>query len=228
MPPMPPYPGKSCNCTVSQGFGSASLQASANPLAGYNVEQLAQLIRALQQLGLITLGGQNAANSVALGPNNEPSHVFSILGDMGGAPGGGGVAIAGSVAAKNAAPAVKKEATQAPLTPSKLRLSSPKSVPALGTPRHNHHPPPSSLGSPQVHTSTLPWYTVTMGYDVRIFQGWDQVTPLVIGIFGAVFQCHSSLASTHIHYVGALARDNVKVVPRPSDEDYDSYNDNDE
>ncbi|KAK0493751.1 hypothetical protein EDD18DRAFT_1356211 [Armillaria luteobubalina] len=165
---------------------------------------------------------------MAPGPNDEPSHVFLTLGDMGGAPGGGGVAIASSMAATSGALAVKKEATQAPSMPSKLCLSSPKIVPAPGTPRHDRRSPPSSSGSPRVHTSTLLWYMVTMGYDIGIFQGWDQVAPLVIGVSSTVFQPHPSLASACTHYAGALAPNDVKVIPRPSDEDYDSYDDNDE
>ncbi|KAK0498120.1 hypothetical protein EDD18DRAFT_1103727 [Armillaria luteobubalina] len=80
----------------------------------------------------------------------------------------------------------------------------------------------------KVQSSQLLWYTVIVSYDVGIFQGWDQVAPLVLGVPGAVFQRHSSLASAHAHYSNAMSQDDVEVVPRPSNDDYNSYDDNDE
>ncbi|KAK0465751.1 hypothetical protein IW261DRAFT_1427074 [Armillaria novae-zelandiae] len=188
--------------------------APTNPLSGYSTEQLAELILALQQLGLITLGHQHSSDSVVPGANSEPSpsHVFSSLGDIGGAPSGWGVTIAGTTAATGTTPVVKKESPLAPPTVTKQPLASLKIAPTPGSPAF----------------SQLPWYMVTVGYEVRIFQGWDQVAPLVLGVSGAVFQHHSSLTSMHAHYASALRWDDVEVVPRPSEDDYNSYDDNDE
>ncbi|KAK0460318.1 hypothetical protein IW261DRAFT_1577803 [Armillaria novae-zelandiae] len=206
-----PVKENSATVQFTSGFIICGIFTPANPLSGYSAEQLAELILTLQQLGLITLGHQHLSNSVALGTNSEPSpsHAFSSLGGTGGAPSGGGVTIAGTTAATGTIPVVKKESTLAPLTVAKQLLASLKIVPASGS------------------LSQLLWYMVTVGYDVRIFQGWDQVTPLVLRISGTVFQHHSSLTSMHAHYASALRQDDVEVVPRPSEDDYDSYNDND-
>ncbi|KAK0472590.1 hypothetical protein IW261DRAFT_1570677 [Armillaria novae-zelandiae] len=89
----------SATVQFTSGFILCGIFTPANPLSGYSAEQLAELILALRQLGLITLGRQHSSNSVAPGANSEPSpsHAFSSLGDIGGAPGGGGVAIAGTM-----------------------------------------------------------------------------------------------------------------------------------
>ncbi|KAK0491898.1 hypothetical protein EDD18DRAFT_1358329 [Armillaria luteobubalina] len=63
----------------------------------------------------------------------------------------------------------------------------------------------------------MPWYTVTVGYEVGMFQGWNLVAPLVLCVLSPVYQCHPSRASAMAHYAETLKNDDVEIVPHDED-----------
>ncbi|KAK0213553.1 hypothetical protein IW262DRAFT_1466861 [Armillaria fumosa] len=195
--------------------------ALTNALADCSAEQLAQLILALQRLSLIN-SVPSAGSSTPPG-NNEPSPSYAILslGNMGPASGGGGgIAVAATMAAaSHTGAAVKKESTQTPSVPSKVTYTAKNEVPGRGD-RAPH--PGSSLTMPiRPSNPGLPWYTVTAGYEVGVFQGWDQVAPLVLGVSGTVYQRQPSRAYAHAHFTTARSRGDVWIIARPEDDDDD-------
>ncbi|KAK0493827.1 hypothetical protein EDD18DRAFT_1107799 [Armillaria luteobubalina] len=121
------------------------------------------------------------------------------------------------MAATGTSPGVKKvninnptDSTQAPPMPAKIPPLSLKIVPVLGTP---HHPPPKLV---QFSSSSN-----LIDFAMEYFKA-------VIGVSGAIFQCHLSLASMCMYYSNALTHDNVEVVPRPSNDNDEIYDNNDE
>ncbi|KAK0490073.1 hypothetical protein EDD18DRAFT_1358690 [Armillaria luteobubalina] len=64
-----------------------------------------------------------------------------------------------------------------------------------------------------------PWYTVTVGYQVRIFQGWNTVIPLVLNLDGAVYLAHPTYAAAYAHYANAMANDQVEIILSDDKED---------
>ncbi|KAK0499345.1 hypothetical protein EDD18DRAFT_1349529 [Armillaria luteobubalina] len=199
-------------------------QAPTNALADCSAEQLAQLILVLQSLSLINLA-PSAGPSVPQG-NNEPSpsHTMSSLRDTGPAFGGGGTAIlTATTATSHTGGAVKKESTKIPLAPSKVTNTAKNEAPG-----HGRHPPTpaSSLTEPIPSSSSQsPWYMVMARYEVGVFQGWDQVAPLVLGVSGAVYQHQPSRAYAHAHFATARSHGNIWVIAPPEDEDEDKEDD---
>ncbi|KAK0500752.1 hypothetical protein EDD18DRAFT_1101757 [Armillaria luteobubalina] len=63
------------------------------------------------------------------------------------------------------------------------------------------------------------WYTVTVGYRVGIFQGWNAVAPLVLDVNGAVYLPHPSHAAASTHYANAMANDEVEIILTDSEDD---------
>ncbi|KAK0497917.1 hypothetical protein EDD18DRAFT_1351733 [Armillaria luteobubalina] len=109
-------------------------------------------------------------------------------------------------AASHSGAAVKKEST-APSVPSKVANTMKNQAPQ----RANRDP----------SNSRLPWYTVMAGYEVGVFQGWDQVAPLVLGASGTVYQRQPSRAYARAHFATARSRGDVWVIARPEDDDED-------
>ncbi|KAK0505475.1 hypothetical protein EDD18DRAFT_1344300 [Armillaria luteobubalina] len=183
--------------------------------------QLAQIIQALEQLGFIvgpanTSGGSTTTNSLG-----DSDHVFTSQGGNIGPPGGGGGAPgAGCVAAATAYHHVhtaKKEST--PTTPSKssnTEICSVQGTPLRGSQRS---PTPGTMYSPRIRRSTATWYTVTVGYEVGVFQGWDVVAPLVLHVSGPIYLHHLSRAAAQAHYNNALERGDVEIVLRDNSDD---------
>ncbi|KAK0465845.1 hypothetical protein IW261DRAFT_1426995 [Armillaria novae-zelandiae] len=197
--------------------------ALGNALTDCNAEQLAQIILALQWLGLIN--PILPAGSSAPQGNNEPSpsHPISSLRDTGAASGGGGIAItATTAAASHTGAAVKKEFTQTLLVPCKVASTS--KIELGQAPRCGNRPPTNSALPIHPSTPRLPWYTVMVGYEVGVFQGWDQVAPLVLCVSGAIYQHQCSCAHTRTHFAAARSCGDVWIVARPDkDDEDDSY-----
>ncbi|KAK0477413.1 hypothetical protein IW261DRAFT_1566320 [Armillaria novae-zelandiae] len=170
--------------------------ALGNALADCNAEQLAQIILALQRLGLINPGA---------------------------ASGGGGIAITTTTAAaSHTGAAVKKEFTQTLSVPCKVASTS--KIELGQAPGHGNCPPTNSALPIHPSTPRLPWYTVMVGYEVGVFQGWDQVAPLVLGVSGAIYQHQCSRAHTCTHFAATRSRGDVWIVTRPNkDDEDDSY-----
>ncbi|KAG2065108.1 hypothetical protein BDR04DRAFT_1122080 [Suillus decipiens] len=82
-------------------------------------------------------------------------------------------------------------------------------VPVIGPPALV---PPTQAGAAGTSTSTY-WYVVTVGCETGIFQGWHNVHPHVIGVSGACYGCHSSLAAAQTTYSEAINDDGVLEVP---------------
>ncbi|KAK0493096.1 hypothetical protein EDD18DRAFT_1108314 [Armillaria luteobubalina] len=152
--------------------------------------------------------------------NNEPSHAISSLGSMGATPrGGGGIAVAATTAAaSHSGAAVKKEST-APSVPSKVTNTTKNQAPQRAD--RDRRPGSTSTMPFQPLNSCLPWYTVTAGYEVGVFQGWDQVAPLVLGASGAVYQHQPSRAYARAHFATARSRGDVWVIARPEEDNED-------
>ncbi|KAK0475356.1 hypothetical protein EDD18DRAFT_1116060 [Armillaria luteobubalina] len=199
-------------------------QAPTNALTDCSAEQLAQLILVLQSLGLINLA-PSTRPSMPQG-NNEPSpsHAMSSLRDTGPTFSGGGTAIlATTTATSHTGGAVKKESTKIPSAPSKVANTAKNEAPG-----HGRCPPTpaSSLTEPiRSSSSRLPWYMVMAGYEVGVFQGWDQVAPLVLGVSGAVYQCQPSRAYAHAHFATARSCGNIWVIAPPEDDNKDEEDD---
>ncbi|KAK0492638.1 hypothetical protein EDD18DRAFT_1357463 [Armillaria luteobubalina] len=144
--------------------------------------QLAQVIQALQQLGLIagptnTSGGSTSANLDGDGDNALASQ---------GAPGGGGrgEACVAAVTASHHVPMVKNESTF--VMPDKSSNTPTRLVKGTPPGRGQHSLTPSTIPSLHIRRSTAAWYTVTVGYEVGVFQGWDVIAPLVLCVSGPV------------------------------------------
>ncbi|KAK0491727.1 hypothetical protein EDD18DRAFT_1358501 [Armillaria luteobubalina] len=176
--------------------------------------QLAQIIQALEQLGFIvgpanTSGGSMTANSLG-----DSDHVFTSQGGNIGPPGAGCVAAA---TAYHHVHTAKKEST--PTTPSKSSNTEIRSV--QGTPLRGSQcsPTPGMMYSLRIRRSTATWYTVTVGYEVGVFQGWDVIAPLVLHVSGPVYLHHLSCVATQAHYNNALEHGNVEIVLRDDSDD---------
>ncbi|KAK0500245.1 hypothetical protein EDD18DRAFT_1349118 [Armillaria luteobubalina] len=66
---------------------------------------------------------------------------------------------------------------------------------------------------------------LTAGYEVGVFQGWDQVAPLVLGVSGTVYQRQPSRAYARTHFATTRSRGNIWVITPPEDEDEDEEDD---
>ncbi|KAK0481033.1 hypothetical protein EDD18DRAFT_1363371 [Armillaria luteobubalina] len=149
--------------------------------------QLAQLISALVQRGLVSAPaalptGSGAPYSATC---TEPSHSHptSSLSDSGTTLGVADVA---------------------------ETLSLPRRLPTPRKARRGR-----SSGSRSQHTrpnAQTTWYTVTVGYKVGVFQGWNAVAPSVLDLEGAVYLPHTSHAAACAHYASTMANDQVEIV----------------
>ncbi|KAG1809743.1 hypothetical protein EV424DRAFT_1542933 [Suillus variegatus] len=72
--------------------------------------------------------------------------------------------------------------------------------------------PPTQAGAAGTSTSTR-WYVVTVGRETGVFQGWHNVHPHVIGVPGACYGRHSSLAAAQTAYSEAINDGGVMEVP---------------
>ncbi|KAK0475679.1 hypothetical protein EDD18DRAFT_1366919 [Armillaria luteobubalina] len=182
--------------------------------------QLAQIIQALKQLGFIvgpanTSGGSMMANSLG-----DSDHVFTSQGGNIGPPGGGsGAPGASCVAAATAYHHIhmaKKESTPTTLSKSlNTEIHSVQGTPLRGSQRL---PTPGTMYSPRIRRSTAAWYTVTVGYEVGVFQGWD-VALLVLHVSGPIYLHHPSRVATQAHYNNALEHGDVEIVLRDDSDD---------
>ncbi|KAK0486705.1 hypothetical protein EDD18DRAFT_1360516 [Armillaria luteobubalina] len=68
-------------------------------------------------------------------------------------------------------------------------------------------------------TARSTWYTVTVGYQVRIFQGRDTVTPFVLNVDGAIYLPHPSHAAACTYYANAMANNEVEIVLTDNEDD---------
>ncbi|KAK0482840.1 hypothetical protein EDD18DRAFT_1112476 [Armillaria luteobubalina] len=57
------------------------------------------------------------------------------------------------------------------------------------------------------------WYTVTVGYEVGIFQGWDIIAPLILHVSGPIYQRHPSHVAVQAHYDNTLQHGDMEIVP---------------
>ncbi|KAK0488130.1 hypothetical protein EDD18DRAFT_1359808 [Armillaria luteobubalina] len=176
--------------------------------------QLAQIIQALEQLGFVvgpanTSGGSTTANSLG-----DSDHVFTSQGGNIGPPGASCVAAA---TAYHHVHMVKKEST--PTTPSKSSNTEIRSV--QGTPLRGSQrsPTPGTMYSPRIHRSTTTWYTVTVGYEVGVFQDWDVIAPLILHVSGPIYLRHLSRAAAQAHYNNALEHGDVEIVLHDNSDD---------
>ncbi|KAK0478569.1 hypothetical protein EDD18DRAFT_1364718 [Armillaria luteobubalina] len=118
---------------------------------------------------------------------------------------------------------IKKESTETPSAPSKVTNTTKNEVPGRG-----RHPPTAGSSSTEPIrslVSQLPWYTVMAGYEVGVFQGWDQVAPLVLGVSGTIYQRQPSCAYACAHFATARSRGNVWLIACPKDNDNDNEED---
>ncbi|KAK0497446.1 hypothetical protein EDD18DRAFT_1104836 [Armillaria luteobubalina] len=157
--------------------------------------QLAQVIQALQQLGLIAGPTNTSGGSTSANPDGDGDNALASQG----APGGSrrGEACVAAATASHHVPTVKNESTF--VMPDKSSNTPTRLV--KGTP----------LGRA--------WYTVTVGYEVGVFQGWDVVAPLVLRVSGPVYLHHLSHVAAQAHYDNALQRGDVKIVLRDDSDD---------
>ncbi|KAK0228035.1 hypothetical protein IW262DRAFT_1455231 [Armillaria fumosa] len=122
-------------------------------------------------------------------------------------------------AASHTGAAVKKESTQTPSVPSKVAYTTKNEAPRHG----NRAPRPGSSSTVPIHPSNpgLPWYMVMARYEVGVFQGWDQVAPLVLGVSSAVYQRQPSRAYAHAHFATARSHGDIWIIAHPEDDDDD-------
>ncbi|KAK0488251.1 hypothetical protein EDD18DRAFT_1359727 [Armillaria luteobubalina] len=170
--------------------------------------QLAQVIQVLQQLGLImgptnTSGGSTSANLDGDGDNALASQ---------GAPGGSGhgEACVAAATASHHVPTVKNESTF--VTPDKSSNTPTRLVKGTPLGRGQHSLTPSMIPSPRIRRSTAAWYTVTVGYEVGVFQGWDIVAPLILRVSGPIYLHHPSCVAAQAHYDNALQCGDIEIV----------------
>ncbi|KAG2140886.1 uncharacterized protein EDB93DRAFT_1105808 [Suillus bovinus] len=57
------------------------------------------------------------------------------------------------------------------------------------------------------------WYIVTVGRETGVFQGWHNIHQHVIGVPGACFACHFSLAAAQAAYSKAVNDGGIMEVP---------------
>ncbi|KAK0464838.1 hypothetical protein IW261DRAFT_1575077 [Armillaria novae-zelandiae] len=192
-------------------------KTTENTPATFTAAQLAQIVQALQEMGLITPGTNTSGGSTPANPARNGDNILpSQCGGGSRSPGGGSMAaFAITATISHQIPTAKNEITFATPTAS----LTPKIRTVLSTPlgQGEHAPAPSVTPSPQTRRSTMPWYTVTVGYEVGVFQGWNIVAPLVLRVSSPVYQHHPSRASALTHYAEALENGDVKIVPRDED-----------
>ncbi|KAK0462328.1 uncharacterized protein EV420DRAFT_1639543 [Desarmillaria tabescens] len=71
----------------------------------------------------------------------------------------------------------------------------------------------SSIPSPStVRASEGPWYAVSKGLAVGVFQGWQNVSPLVTGVCRACYFHHSSQAATQEAFNQAVMTTTVEIL----------------
>ncbi|KAK0499950.1 hypothetical protein EDD18DRAFT_1102167 [Armillaria luteobubalina] len=164
--------------------------------------QIAELILALEQRGLVTAP---AALPSAPGPIHSAafnhSHTPSTLS-------GGEASL--SIADVGTSLAVVPKTSDKPLLQPSKPTAPRKANRGRSTGSRGQH------GRPTVEST---WYTVTVGYQVGIFQGWNAVAPLVVDVDGAVYLPHPSHAAACAHYANAMANDVVEIVLTDSDND---------
>ncbi|KAK0464002.1 hypothetical protein IW261DRAFT_1575557 [Armillaria novae-zelandiae] len=163
-------------------------KTTENTLATFTAAQLAQIVQALQEMGLITLGTNTSSGSTLANPARNGDNI--LLSQCGGGsrnPGGGSMAaFAITATISHQIPMAKNETTFATPTAS----LTPKIHRVLSTP----------LGQ--------------VGYEVGVFQGWNIVAPLVLHVSSPIYQRHPSHATALTHYAEALENGDVEIVPR--------------
>ncbi|KAK0222071.1 hypothetical protein IW262DRAFT_1296664 [Armillaria fumosa] len=167
--------------------------------------QLAQVIQALQQLGLIMGPTNTSGGSTSANPDGDGDNVLVFQGGDGGALGGSGGCGATCVAAVTAShhiPTVKNKSTF--VMSDKSLNTQTRSVKGTPLGRGQHLPTPGAILSLHIHRSNAAWCTVTVGYEVGVFQGWDVVAPLVLCVSGPVYLHHLSCVAAQAHYDNAL------------------------
>ncbi|KAK0220663.1 hypothetical protein IW262DRAFT_1462010 [Armillaria fumosa] len=171
------------------------------------VTQLAQIIQALKQLGLIMGPTNTSSGSTSANPLGDSDNVLTSQEGNGGPPGAGCVAV---MTAYHHDHMVKKESTSTMLSKSlNTQILLVQGTPLGGG---QHLPTPGAMFSPQIHRSTTAWYTVTVGYEVGIFQGWDHVVLLILHVSGLVYLHHPSCVAAQAHYNNTLQHGDVKIV----------------
>ncbi|KAK0474613.1 hypothetical protein IW261DRAFT_1422902 [Armillaria novae-zelandiae] len=158
--------------------------------------QLAQLILALEQHGLLSATLPTGSEASA---NSSRSHPTSSLS-------GGGT----NLGVADMAVAAVHETNSEPL-PLPSRLPAPRKASqgwSSGARTQHAHP-----------TTQTTWYTVTVGYTIGIFQGWNAVVPSVLDVDCAVYLSHPSHAATCAHYANAMANNEVEIVLTDDEDD---------
>ncbi|KAK0472258.1 hypothetical protein IW261DRAFT_1571066 [Armillaria novae-zelandiae] len=141
-------------------------KTTENAPATFTAAQLAQIVQALPRNGPDHQGGSTPANPPRNGDNILPSQCGSGSGD----PGGGSMAaFAITAAISHQIPTAKNETIFTISTTSSTSKICTVLSTLLG--QGQHAPAPGVTPSPQTHCSTMPWYTVTVGYEVNVFQG---------------------------------------------------------
>ncbi|KAK0457089.1 uncharacterized protein EV420DRAFT_1644244 [Desarmillaria tabescens] len=71
----------------------------------------------------------------------------------------------------------------------------------------------SSIPGPStVRASEGSWYAVSKGLAIGVFQGWQNVSPLVTGVCRACYFCHSSQAATQEAFNQAVVTATVEIL----------------
>ncbi|KAK0505316.1 hypothetical protein EDD18DRAFT_1344120 [Armillaria luteobubalina] len=170
-------------------------------LSSLDSTQIAELISALEQRGLIPAPAAlpTAPGPILLAASNHHSHAPSTL---------SGSEATVSIADVGTSSAVIPETNGKPLSQPYKPTAPGKASRGWSTGSTGQH------GCPTVQST---WYTVTVGYQVGIFQGWNAVAPSVVDIDSAVYLPHPSHAAACAHYTDAMANDAVEIVLTNSD-----------
>ncbi|KAJ7579433.1 hypothetical protein C8J56DRAFT_1059028 [Mycena floridula] len=83
-------------------------------------------------------------------------------------------------------------------------LTAPENPHFMTCPKCNHRFPPPPPKEP--------WYVVTVGRQVGVFNDWNIVAPHVVGVRGAIFKRYDTKASADAAFLVALQGGNVHVV----------------
>ncbi|KAK0477739.1 hypothetical protein EDD18DRAFT_1365242 [Armillaria luteobubalina] len=68
-------------------------------------------------------------------------------------------------------------------------------------------------------TTRSTWYTVTVGYQVGIFQGWDTVALFILNVDSTVYLPHPSHAAACTYYANTTANNKVEIVLTDNEDD---------
>ncbi|KAK0482875.1 hypothetical protein EDD18DRAFT_1362406 [Armillaria luteobubalina] len=121
--------------------------------------------------------------------------------------------------------ALRSESDQLPISPSLSGGEATVSIAnmamsIMAVPETRRETPSSPSKLTHAHPAgRSTWYTITIGYQVRIFQGWNTIAPLVLDVDGTAYLPHPSHATTCTHYVNAMANNKVKIVLTDSKDD---------